>query len=241
MLATRISFMNELALLAERVGADIELVRKGIGSDPRIGYQFLYAGAGYGGSCFPKDVRALVSTGRQVGLELGVLTAVEAANFRQKEVLVNKVVNRFGDDLSGMTFAVWGLAFKPNTDDMRDAPSTSIIEGLTKRGAKIKAYDPVAMTEAKKWMSEIEGLEYVASQADALEGSDALVIITEWKEFKSPDFHAIRNTLRSPVVFDGRNLYEPELMASFGIEYFGIGRGLPSFQQTADAASGNKH
>ena len=233
MLATRISFMNELALLAERVGVDIELVRKGIGSDPRIGYQFLYAGAGYGGSCFPKDVRALLSTGQQAGLELGVLAAVEAANARQKQVLVDKVVKRFGDDLTGRQLAVWGLSFKPNTDDMREAPSSSVIEGLTQRGATIKAYDPVAMPEAKRLMGDIKGVEFVATQTEALEGSDALVIVTEWKEFKSPDFDAIRTTLRSPVIFDGRNLYEPKLMAGFGIEYFGIGRGLSEFSPGA--------
>ena len=229
MLATRISFMNELALLAERVGVDIELVRKGIGSDPRIGYQFLYAGAGYGGSCFPKDVRALLNTGQQAGLELAVLAAVEAANARQKQVLVDKVVKRFGEDLSGLQFALWGLAFKPNTDDMREASSISLIEGLTKRGATIKAYDPVAMPEARRLLSATPGLAFATNQAEALERSDALVIVTEWKEFKSPDFEAIRSTLRNPVIFDGRNLYEPELMAGFGIEYFGIGRGRSEF------------
>jgi UDPglucose 6-dehydrogenase len=225
MLATRISFMNELALLAERVGADIELVRKGIGSDPRIGYQFLYSGVGYGGSCFPKDVRALLNTGRQAGLELAVLNAVESANARQKQVLVDKVVRHFGADLSAIQLAVWGLAFKPNTDDMREAPSRHIIEQLTARGATIKAYDPVAMPEARRLMGGIKGLEFVDNPSDTLEGSDALLIVTEWKEFKSPDFEGIRAKLRSPVVFDGRNLYEPELMASFGIEYYGIGRG----------------
>jgi UDPglucose 6-dehydrogenase len=229
MLATRISFMNEMALLAERIGADIELVRKGIGSDPRIGYQFLYSGAGYGGSCFPKDVRALRSTGREAGLELGVLAAVEAANTRQKQVLVDKVVHRFGENLSGLQFALWGLAFKPNTDDMREAPSRIIIEGLIRRGARIKAYDPVAMNEARRLLGELPGLEFVSSQSEALEGSDALVIVTEWKEFKSPEFDAISTVLRHPVIFDGRNLYEPELMASFGIEYHGIGRGVSEF------------
>ena len=229
MLATRISFMNELALLAERVGADIELVRKGIGSDPRIGYQFLYAGAGYGGACFPKDVRALLNTGRQAGIELAVLAAVEAANVRQKQVLVDKVVKRFGADLTGRQFALWGLAFKPNTDDMREAPSSSIVEGLTKRGATIKAYDPAAMPEAKRLMGGIKGLQFVENPSEALEHSDALVIVTEWKEFKSPDFEGIRTTLRTPVIFDGRNLYEPELMARLGIEYFGIGRGRSEF------------
>jgi len=229
MLATRISFMNEMALLAERIGADIELVRKGIGSDPRIGYQFLYSGAGYGGSCFPKDVRALRSMGRSAGLELGVLAAVEAANTRQKQVLVDKVVHRFGENLSGLQFAVWGLTFKPNTDDMREAPSRVIIEGLIRRGARIKAYDPVAVTEARRLLGNLPGLEFASSQSEALEGSDALVIVTEWKEFKSPEFDAISRVLRNPVIFDGRNLYEPELMASFGIEYHGIGRGVSEF------------
>jgi len=229
MLATRISFMNEMALLAERIGADIELVRKGIGSDPRIGYQFLYSGAGYGGSCFPKDVRALRSMGRAAGLELGVLAAVEAANTRQKQVLVDKVVHRFGENLSGLQFAVWGLTFKPNTDDMREAPSRVIIEGLIRRGARIKAYDPVAVTEARRLLGNLPGLEFASSQSEALEGSDALVIVTEWKEFKSPEFDAISRVLRNPVIFDGRNLYEPELMASFGIEYHGIGRGVSEF------------
>ena len=229
MLATRISFMNEMALLAERVGADIEQVRKGIGSDPRIGYQFLYAGAGYGGSCFPKDVRALQRIGQDVGLPMGVLAAVEVANTRQKQVLVDKVIHRFGEDLTGLQLAIWGLAFKPNTDDMREAPSSAIIEGLIEHGATIKAYDPVAMPEAMRLMGTIKGLEFVTSHSEALEGSDALVIVTEWKEFKSPDFEAIRSTLRNPVIFDGRNLYEPELMVGFGIEYHGIGRGVSEF------------
>ena len=224
MLATRISFMNELALLAEKVGADIELVRKGIGSDPRIGTHFLYAGAGYGGSCFPKDVKALVHTARDNGVTLQVLTAVEAANDKQKHILVDKVVKRFGDDLSGRQFAVWGLAFKPNTDDMRDAPSRVVIAELVKRGATIKAYDPVAMPEGKRVLEGVKGLSFVDNQTQALEGSDALVIITEWKEFKSPDFDAIKSMLKQPVVIDGRNLYEPAFMRTLGIEYSGIGR-----------------
>ena len=225
MLATRISFMNELALLAERVGADIELVRKGIGSDPRIGTHFLYAGAGYGGSCFPKDVKALVKTGEQMGVKLGVLTAVEAANERQKRVLVDKVVARFGENLKGKTLALWGLAFKPNTDDMREAPSRVIIEELLKRGAALRAYDPVAMPEAKRVIGEHAGLSFVANQTEALQGADALLIVTEWREFKSPDFDAIRAMLKTPLVIDGRNLFEPELMRSQGIEYQAIGRG----------------
>ena len=236
MLATRISFMNELALLAEQVGADIELVRKGIGSDPRIGYQFLYAGAGYGGSCFPKDVKALISSGAAAGVELKVLTAVEAANNRQKLVLVDKIVRRFGADLSGIQFAVWGLSFKPNTDDMRDAPSRVIIEALTRRGARVKAYDPVALDEARRVLGHVPGIEFAASQEDALQGSDALLIVTEWKQFKSPDFDGIKSTLKQPVIFDGRNLYEPELMQALGIEYFGVGRGLGSTAEPTGAA-----
>jgi UDPglucose 6-dehydrogenase len=224
MLATRISFMNELALLAEKVGADIELVRKGIGSDPRIGTHFLYAGAGYGGSCFPKDVKALVKTAKDNGVTLQVLTAVEAANDKQKHVLVDKVVKRFGNDLSGRQFAIWGLSFKPNTDDMRDAPSRVVIAELAKRGATIKAYDPVALTEAKRVMEGTKGLTFVDNQTKALEGSDALVIITEWKEFKSPDFDAIKALLKQPVVIDGRNLYDPAFMRTLGIEYMSIGR-----------------
>ena len=225
MLATRISFMNELALLAEKVGADIELVRKGIGSDPRIGTHFLYAGAGYGGSCFPKDVKALVKTAKDNGVTLQVLTAVEAANDKQKHVLVDKVVKRFGEDLSGRQFAVWGLSFKPNTDDMRDAPSRVVIAELARRGATVKAYDPVAMPEAKRVLEGTKGLTFVDNQTQALEGADALVIITEWKEFKSPDFDAIKAMLKQPVVIDGRNLYEPAFMRSLGIEYASIGRG----------------
>lgn len=226
MLATRISFMNELALLAEKVGADIDLVRKGIGSDPRIGTHFLYAGAGYGGSCFPKDVKALVHTAADNGIELQVLKAVEAANDRQKHVLVDKVIARYGEDLTGKQFAIWGLSFKPNTDDMRDAPSRVIIAELSKRGAALRAYDPVAMAEAKRVMDGIPRLAFVDNQTQALEGSDALLIVTEWKEFKSPDFDAIKSVLKQPVVIDGRNLYEPALMEALGIVYVGIGRGV---------------
>jgi UDPglucose 6-dehydrogenase len=224
MLATRISFMNELALLAERVGADIELVRRGIGSDPRIGTQFLYAGAGYGGSCFPKDVKALVRSARDNGITLQVLTAVEEANERQKKVLVDKVVQRFGEDLTGRQFALWGLAFKPDTDDMREAPSRVIVEELIRRGADVLAFDPVAMHEAKRAFGDLPGLRFVADQAAALQGSDALLIVTEWRQFKSPDFEQIKAALRQPVVIDGRNLYDPVLMKSMGIEYRGIGR-----------------
>jgi len=224
MLATRISFMNELANLAETLGADIELVRQGIGSDPRIGWHFLYAGCGYGGSCFPKDVKALIRTAGEHGRDLKVLTAVEDANDAQKHVLIDKIVARFGEDLSGRRFALWGLAFKPDTDDMREAPSRVIIEELFKRGATVTAYDPVAMLEAERIFGDESRLTYAGRPKSALEGADALVIVTEWKEFRSPDFEAIRSRLRQPVVFDGRNMYDPELVREKGIEYFGIGR-----------------
>jgi UDPglucose 6-dehydrogenase len=225
MLATRISFMNELALLAERVGADIEMVRKGIGSDPRIGTSFLYPGTGYGGSCFPKDVKALIHTGKEAGMALGVLQAVEDANDRQKHVLVNKIVARFGEDLSGRTFALWGLAFKPNTDDMREAPSRVIIDELARRGAALRAYDPVAMEEAARVMQDVPNLHFAVSQSEALTGADALVVVTEWKEFRNPDFDAIKAALKQPLIFDGRNIFDPSLMRLHGIEYSGIGRG----------------
>ena len=225
MLATRISFMNELALLAEKVGADIEQVRKGIGSDARIGYHFLYAGAGYGGSCFPKDVKALISTAEGAGIDLKVIKAVEAANERQKSVLVEKVVRRFGTDLAGRQFALWGLAFKANTDDMREAPSRVLVAELIRRGAVIKAYDPVAMPEARRIFQDVKGISFGESQAKTLEASDALIIVTDWKEFRSPDFDAIKSLLKQPVIIDGRNMYEPQLMKSLGIEYSGIGRG----------------
>ncbi len=224
MLATRISFMNELALLAERVGADIEAVRKGIGSDPRIGTHFLYPGTGYGGSCFPKDVKALIHIGRENGMDLGVLQAVEAANDRQKHVLVDKITARFGQDLKGRTFAIWGLAFKPNTDDMREAPSRVILAELSRRGARLQAYDPVAMDEARRVLEGTPGLSFVDSQEAALEGADALVVVTEWKEFRNPDFDTIKATLKQPLIFDGRNIYDPKLMKLQGIDYHGIGR-----------------
>jgi UDPglucose 6-dehydrogenase len=224
MLATRISFMNELALLAERVGADIEAVRKGIGTDPRIGTHFLYPGTGYGGSCFPKDVKALIHTGRENGMDLTILQAVEDVNERQKQVLVKKIVARFGEDLSGRSFAMWGLAFKPNTDDMREAPSRVIAEALTARGASIRAYDPVAMPEAARVMEDLPRVSFVSNQADALPGADALIIVTEWKEFRNPDFDAIKAALKQPLIFDGRNLYDPKLMAMLGMDYHAIGR-----------------
>ena len=224
MLATRISFMNELANLAERLGADIELVRQGIGSDPRIGFHFLYPGVGYGGSCFPKDVQALQRTGQENGLNLRVLNAVEEANEAQKAVLVNKLLARFGDDLTGRTFGMWGLAFKPNTDDMREAPSLVVIRALLDRGAKVVAYDPVATHEAQRMTEGWDGLSFGKSSAEVLQGADALLIVTEWKEFRSPDFDAMRNSLKQPVIFDGRNLYQPDMLAKAGYEYYPIGR-----------------
>ncbi|HJV84461.1 MAG TPA: UDP-glucose/GDP-mannose dehydrogenase family protein [Noviherbaspirillum sp.] len=232
MLATRISFMNELANLADKVGADIELVRQGIGSDPRIGYSFLYAGTGYGGSCFPKDVQALSRVASRFGHKLNVLDAVDAVNDSQKRVLADKVVDRFGDDLSGRTFALWGLAFKPNTDDMREAPSRVLIRELLTRGARVRAHDPVAIKEAQRVLARdftnaprlLEHITYVERAMDALSDADALLIVTEWKAFRSPDFAAIRARLKQPLIFDGRNLYEPALMREAGIDYRAIGR-----------------
>jgi UDPglucose 6-dehydrogenase len=224
MLATRISFMNELALLAERVGVDIEHVRLGIGSDSRIGYHFLYAGTGYGGSCFPKDVKALLRTAQSAGQPLRVLDAVERANEAQKQVLVDKIVARFGPRLDGLRFAVWGLAFKPNTDDMREAPSIVVVRALVALGATVTAYDPIAKDAAAAAIGELPGLDFAQDAMEALEGADALVLVTEWKEFKSPDFHRIRALLRQPVVFDGRNLYSPGFVARHGLEYVGVGR-----------------
>mgnify|MGYP000566001801 CR=1 FL=1 len=224
MLATRISFMNELANLAEKLGADIESVRQGIGSDPRIGYHFLYPGCGYGGSCFPKDVQALNRTATEYGQNLKVLQAVEDANDEQKTILTQKIVKRFGENLSGMTFALWGLAFKPNTDDMREAPSRVLIADLISRGAKVRAYDPVATHEAQRVMSDLQGIEFVDSPTAALEGSDALAIVTEWKEFRAQDFGVIKAKLKQAVVFDGRNLYDPKHPRAAGLEYFPIGR-----------------
>lgn len=224
MLATRISFMNELANLAETLGADIELVRQGIGSDPRIGWHFLYAGCGYGGSCFPKDVKALIKTASEHGSGLKVLAAVEAANEAQKHVLIDKIVARFGEDLSGKRFAMWGLAFKPNTDDMRDAPSRVIAAELFRRGATVSAYDPVAMQEAERIFGDDARISYAGRPKSALEGADALIIVTEWKEFRSPDFDLIKTRLRQPVIFDGRNMYDPALVRAQGIEYHCIGR-----------------
>jgi UDPglucose 6-dehydrogenase len=224
MLATRISFMNELANLAEKLGADIELVRKGIGSDPRIGFHFLYPGVGYGGSCFPKDVQALIRTASEAGQGLKVLQAVEDANEAQKSVLGGKITKRLGQDLSGKTFALWGLAFKPNTDDMREAPSLVLIKELLERGASVCAYDPVAVHEAKRMLGDNPRVSYADSPMAALDGADALAIVTEWKEFRSPDFEAIKTRLKTPVIFDGRNLYEPAAPRRAGLEYYAIGR-----------------
>ena len=224
MLATRISFMNELANLAERLGADIESVRQGIGSDPRIGWHFLYPGIGYGGSCFPKDVKALQFTARHAGAPLKVLGAVEAANETQKRVLVDKIVARFGSDLSGRRFALWGLAFKPNTDDMREAPSRVIIDGLLQLGASICAYDPSAIDEAKRVLGSVSNLTFAVNPLAACEGADALVVVTEWKEFRSPDFDALLRHLKQPVIFDGRNLYEPDVVRAAGFEHVSMGR-----------------
>ena len=233
MLATRISFMNEMALLAEKLGADIEQVRRGIGSDPRIGHQFLYAGCGYGGSCFPKDVKALLHSAAAAGEPLDLLQAVERGNERQKLVLVRKIVERYGENLAGKRFALWGLAFKPDTDDMREAPSRVIVAELLRRGAQVTAHDPVAMDEARRVFAGVPQLDFAATPAEALEGADALVIVTEWKAFRSPDFDRMRAALREPVVFDGRNLFDPEQMQELGFAYFPIGRRAAT--QRADA------
>ncbi len=224
MLATRISFMNELALLAEKLDADIEQVRQGMGSDPRIGYHFLYAGCGYGGSCFPKDVQALRHTAQEHGVELRVLDAVEQANEAQKSVLIHKIQARFGTDLSQKHFAMWGLAFKPNTDDMRAAPSRTMMEALWDMGATITAFDPAAMEEAQRIYDSREDLKLAGTPMEALEGADALLIVTEWKAFRSPNFSTMKSLLKQPIVFDGRNLYDPENIRAQGFEYYPIGR-----------------
>jgi UDPglucose 6-dehydrogenase len=228
MLATKISFMNELASIAERVGVDIESVRVGIGSDPRIGYSFIYPGCGYGGSCFPKDVRSLERVAHAAGHDAELLRAVEAVNERQKRVLFQRIWDHFGGKLNGKTFAVWGLSFKPNTDDIRDAPSRVLMESLWEVGAKVRAYDPEAMDEARRhYPDEIAGgsLILTETEEEALDGAEALVICTEWRAFRSPDFQVITSTLKQPVLFDGRNIHDPERMAREGITYYGIGRG----------------
>jgi UDPglucose 6-dehydrogenase len=225
MLATKISFMNELANLAERMGADIEKVRQGIGSDPRIGYHFIYPGCGYGGSCFPKDVQALARSARDHSFDAELLNSVEAVNKRQKEVLFDKINRFFKGDLAGKTVALWGLAFKPNTDDMREAPSRTLIDRLIAAGAKVRAYDPVAAHETQRIYGDSPALAIVENAAAALKGADVLAIVTEWQEFRSPDFDAIKAQLKEPVIFDGRNLYDPGFVNRFGLKYYAIGRG----------------
>lgn len=224
MLATKISFMNELANLAELLGADIEHVRNGIGSDSRIGYSFIYPGCGYGGSCFPKDVKALERTAKQMGYKAELLNAVENVNDRQKQVLFNKVTQHYDGDLQGKTFALWGLAFKPKTDDMREAPSRVLLEALIDAGATVNAFDPEAMDEARRIYGDKLGLNLVETAEEALEGANALCVVTEWKNFWSPDFELMKNTLKDAVIFDGRNLYQPELLKKLGFVYYGIGR-----------------
>ena len=224
MLATKISFMNEIANIAERVGADVEAVRHGIGSDSRIGFSFIYPGVGYGGSCFPKDVQALERTAKKYGYNARILQAVEAVNHDQKTTLVDKIKGHFNGDLQGKIIALWGLAFKPNTDDMREAPSRRILEELWASGAKVRAYDPVAMNEAERLYGERDDLLLVESPDDALEGADALAVVTEWMVFRSPDFESIKEQLAAPVIFDGRNIYNPDMMERLGFTYYSIGR-----------------
>lgn len=225
MLATKISFMNELANIAERVGADIENVRVGMGSDPRIGYHFIYPGAGYGGSCLPKDVRALAKSAAADGYTAALMEAVESVNNKQKSCLFEKISDHFAGKLSGKTFALWGLSFKPKTDDMREASSRVLMEALWAAGATVRAYDPEAMDETQRIYPDADGLTLCASAQAALEGADALAILTEWQEFRSPDFNHIKQTLSDPVIFDGRNLYDPATLLAEGIAYYGIGRG----------------
>ena len=226
MLATKISFMNEIANMAEKLGADVEAVRLGIGSDPRIGYHFIYPGVGYGGSCFPKDVRALISTARTAGFEADVLKAVEHRNNCQKNTLFTKICSHYGGDLKGKTFALWGLSFKPNTDDMREAPSRVLMEALWQAGAKVQAYDPEAMDEAQRIYGARTDLRLCGTKESALEGADALVVVTEWQAFRAPDFDVLSTTLAEPVIFDGRNVYSPELLAQRGFYYYSVGRSL---------------
>src|SRR5690554_1588231 len=224
MLATKISFMNEIANLAERLGADIEAVRQGIGSDPRIGYHFIYPGAGYGGSCFPKDIQALIRTAEIVDFDARLLRAVESRNQEQKTMLFRKISRHFQGDLHGKTFAIWGLAFKPNTNDMREAPSRVLMEALWKAGARVRAYDPEAMEETQRLYLDCDELQLCGTKESALKGADALVVVTDWQAFKAPDFELIRNYLNKPVVFDGRNLYDPRRMAKNGFQYYATGR-----------------
>ena len=225
MLATRISLMNEFANLAERLGADIEAVRRGIGTDPRIGYHFIYAGTGYGGSCFPKDVKALIHTAGETGYDATIMRSVEAVNERQTRVLGDKIVAHFGQDLAGRVFALWGLAFKPNTDDIREAPSLALIDHLLARGASVQAYDPAAGNAALQQLEGCAGFHLCEQRDGTLEQADALIVVTEWNEFRSPDFDELRARLRAPVIFDGRNLYDPHFLKQIGFTYYGIGRG----------------
>ena len=224
MLATKISFMNEMANLSEKLGADIEAVRHGIGSDSRIGYQFIYPGCGYGGSCFPKDVQALIKTADSIGYSAEILKSVEAVNYRQKEQLFEKINKHYNGDLKGKTVALWGLSFKPNTDDMRDAPSRVLMEALWNAGVKVQAYDPEAMEECQRIYGQREDLILMDTQDSTLENADALIIVTEWRHFRAPDFDMIKQNLKKPVIFDGRNLFEPEWMRKQGITYYSIGR-----------------
>ncbi len=221
-LATKVSFMNEMANLCDRVGADIDLVRKGMGTDPRIGTQFLFAGIGYGGSCFPKDVSALVNTAASNSYSFDILKSVEHVNARQKTMIVDKLRKHFGGALQGKTFTIWGLSFKPNTDDMREAPSLVIIEALLKEGAKLRVHDPVAMTETKHRIGNT--VEYFDNNYEALRGADALVVVTEWNEFRRPDFERMKGLMRGAVIFDGRNIYDPARLKEFGFAYYGMGR-----------------
>ncbi len=225
MLATKISFMNEIAGLADRLGADVEAVRHGIGSDPRIGYHFIYPGAGYGGSCFPKDVQALMRTAQSIGYQPLVLEAVEARNDAQKTVLFDKIMSHYDGQIAGKTFALWGLSFKPKTDDMREASSRVLMEALWAAGATVQAYDPKAMQETQRIYGDRDGLALMGTKEAALKGADALVVVTEWQEFKAPDFEALKEVLSDPVIFDGRNLYEPDRLARYGLDYYAIGRG----------------
>ncbi|MCR9279067.1 MAG: UDP-glucose/GDP-mannose dehydrogenase family protein [Pseudomonadaceae bacterium] len=224
MLATKISLMNEFANLAERLDADVEAVRRGIGSDPRIGHHFIYPGAGYGGSCFPKDVKALIHTAGDIGYDAEIIRAVEAVNQRQKHVLVDKIIEHFGGKLDGLTFALWGLAFKPNTDDMREAPARSVMESLWQHGANVRAYDPTAMDEAQRIYGKRDDLTLCEKRDETLKGASALIIITEWNQFRSPDFEMLRGALKQPVIFDGRNLFEPSIMRDLGFSHYSIGR-----------------
>jgi UDPglucose 6-dehydrogenase len=224
MLATKISFMNDISRLCEKVGADVHEVRNGIGSDSRIGYKFIYPGIGYGGSCFPKDVKALIKIAEEVGMEARVLQAVEAVNDDQKKWLAEKVIDHFGNDLKEKTFAIWGLSFKPKTDDMREAPSRTIIKMLIDAGAKIQAYDPVAMEEATRVFESNPNISYAEGNYEALKDADALLLLTEWNQFRYPDFQAIKDRLKQPVIFDGRNQYNPTEMKELGFTYYAIGR-----------------